>query len=57
MLKNVRDVLDINLNLISPAKLDDAILVNHFGGGIWKLNKGSLIVARGKKEWSLYFMQ
>ena len=38
-------------------KLDDADLVNHFGGGIWKLTKGSLIVAKGKKEGSLYFMR
>ncbi|RDX97941.1 hypothetical protein CR513_19216, partial [Mucuna pruriens] len=30
---------------------------NQFGGGKWKLSRGSLIVARGKKEGSLYIMQ
>jgi len=57
MLKYVRRVPDIHLNLISGGKLDDVSLVNHFGVGIWKLTKGSLIVARGKKEGSLYFME
>ena len=56
MLKDVRHVPDMRLNLISLGKLDDAGLVNFFGGGIWKLTKGSLIVAREKKEGSLYFM-
>ena len=57
MLKDVRHVPDMRLNLISARKLDDVNLVNHFGRGIWKLTKGSLIIARGKKEGSLYFMQ
>jgi len=56
VLKDVRHVPDMCLNLISAGKLDDAGLVNHFGRGIWKPTKGSLIVARGKKEGSLYFM-
>jgi len=47
----------MRLNLISIGKLNDVDLVNHFGSGIWKLTKGSLIIARGKKEGSLYFMQ
>jgi len=33
------------------------MMPNFFGGGICKPTKGSLIVARGKKEGSLYFMQ
>jgi len=57
VLKNVRHVLDMCLNIIPPGKLDDANLVDHFGGRIWKLTKESLIIARGKKEASLYFMQ
>ena len=56
-LKDVIHVPDMRLNLISARKLDDVGLFNHFGGGIWKLTKGSLIVARGKKEGFLYFMQ
>ena len=57
ILKDVRHVPDMRLNLISAGRLDDAGLVNHFGGGTWKLTKGSLIIARGNKEGSLYFMQ
>ena len=34
MLKDVRHVLDICLNLISTGKLDDVDLVNHFAGGM-----------------------
>jgi len=49
MLKDTRHVSDMCLNLISVGKLDDAGFVNHFGGGIWKFTKGSLIIARGKK--------
>jgi len=33
MLEDVRHVLDMCLNLMSASKLDDASLVNHFGGG------------------------
>ena len=57
VLKDVRHVLDKHLNLISAGKIDDVGLVNHFGGGKWKLTNGSLIVARGVKEGSLYVMQ
>ncbi|RDY05562.1 hypothetical protein CR513_10588, partial [Mucuna pruriens] len=42
----------IRLNLLSIGKLDDAGMNNQFGGGKWKLSRGSLIVARGKKEGS-----
>jgi len=38
------------LNLISAGKLDNAGLMNYFGEGKWKLTKGSLVMARGKKE-------
>jgi len=47
----------MRLNLISIGKVDYASLLNSFGGGIWKLTKGSLIIARGRKEGPLYFMQ
>lgn len=57
VLKDVRHVPTMRLNLISTGKLDDAGLVNYFGEGKWKLTKGSLIMARGKKEGSLYVMQ
>ena len=54
VLKDVRHVLDMRLNLISAGKLDDAGLVNHFGGGKWKLTNESLIVVRGVKEGYFY---
>ena len=50
MLKDVRNVQYMRLNLTSVGKLDDFDLVNHFGGGIWKLTKGSLIITKGKKR-------
>ena len=56
VLKDVRHVLDMRLNLISIEKLDDG-LINHFVGGKWRLTNESLIVARGVKEGSSYVMQ
>ncbi|VFQ86020.1 unnamed protein product, partial [Cuscuta campestris] len=50
LLKDVRYAPDVRLNLISVHRLDDEGYENHFGGGKWKLKKGNLVVARGKKE-------
>lgn len=47
----------MRLSLISAGKLDDDGLMNYFGEGKWKLTKGSLTIARGKKVGSLYVMQ
>ena len=49
VLKDVRHVPDICLNLISTGRLDDEVFTNSFGERKWKLTKGSLVVARGKK--------
>ncbi|VVA98474.1 unnamed protein product [Arabis nemorensis] len=57
ILKDVRHVPDMHLNLISTGKLDDAGLGNHFGEGKWKLTKRNLVMARGKKGGSLYVTQ
>ncbi|KAE8683311.1 hypothetical protein F3Y22_tig00111210pilonHSYRG00079 [Hibiscus syriacus] len=57
ILKDERHFPAMHLNLISAGKLDDIGLINYFGEGKWKLTKGSLIMARGKKEGSLYVMQ
>ena len=57
ILKGVRHAPDIRLNLISVPRLDDDGYCNNFGNCQWKLTKGSLVVARGKKERNLYFMQ
>ena len=56
ILKDVRHVPDIRLNLISAAKLDDEGFHSHFGDGSWKLTKGSLIVAKRRKCNTLYLM-
>ena len=49
LLKDVRQVPDMRLNLISTGKLDDEGFNNKFGDGIWKLTKSSLVVAKSKK--------
>ena len=54
VLKEVRHVPDMYLNLISVGKLDDVGLINQFGDCKWKLTKGNMIVARGKKEGFVY---
>ncbi|KAE8662958.1 hypothetical protein F3Y22_tig00113124pilonHSYRG00513 [Hibiscus syriacus] len=54
---DVKHVPTMRLNLIFAGKLDDVGLINYFGEGKYKLTKGSLIMARGKKEGSLYVMQ
>ncbi|KAG8387460.1 hypothetical protein BUALT_Bualt02G0023600 [Buddleja alternifolia] len=57
ILRDVKHIPDIRLNIISTGKLDDEGYVSHFGEGKWKLTKGSLITAKGKKKNSLYLMQ
>ncbi|PKI65860.1 hypothetical protein CRG98_013764 [Punica granatum] len=55
LLKKVRHVPEICLNLISTGYLDDESYSNEFSNGRWKLSKGSLIVAaRGQKTDTLY---
>jgi transposase InsO family protein len=57
VLKDVRHVPDMRLNLISTGVLDNEGYKNEFYGGKWKLSKGSLVFARGKKESTLYLTQ
>ncbi|KAL9251068.1 Retrovirus-related Pol polyprotein from transposon TNT 1-94-like protein [Drosera capensis] len=52
-----RHVPDIHLNLISTGKHNDEVYCSTFVNGSWKLSKGSLVVARGNKESSLYLLQ
>ena len=56
VLRNVRHVPDIRLNLISVERLDDEGYCNTFCNGQWKLTKGSLVMARGKKYTKLYMI-
>ncbi|CAL8167682.1 unnamed protein product [Prunus armeniaca] len=51
---DVRHVLDMHLNLISTGLLDDEGYTNVFAKRKWKLSKNSLVLARGKKENTLY---
>ncbi|BBH02188.1 hypothetical protein Prudu_012685 [Prunus dulcis] len=44
----------MRLNLISTGLLDDEGYTNVFVEGKWKLSKNSLVLARGKKENTLY---
>jgi len=57
ILKNVRHAPDIRLHMISTSVLDDDGYFNTFGGAQWKLTKGSLVVARGMKFSSLYWLK
>ena len=55
ILKEARHVHDIRLHLISTGKLNDDGYCNIFNKGQWKLTKGSLVVAQGKKCSSFIF--
>ncbi|BBG96644.1 hypothetical protein Prudu_005502 [Prunus dulcis] len=54
VLKDVRHVPNMHLNLISTGLLDDEGYTNVFAKGKWKLSKNSLILAQGKKENTIY---
>jgi len=54
ILKDVRHVLDLRLNLIFVHALDLAGFQNNFGDEKWKPTKGSLMVARGVVYLRLY---
>ncbi|XP_065031809.1 flavonoid 3',5'-hydroxylase 1-like isoform X3 [Musa acuminata AAA Group] len=57
VLKDVRHVVDLRLNLISVGRLDDEDYESRFHRGQWKLSKGSLVIANGKKCHTLYRLQ
>ena len=57
VLRDVRHVPDIRLNIISVGKLDDEGYENYYGEGRWKLTKDSQIIASCLKQNSLYLMQ
>ena len=55
-LNNVRHIPTLKRNLISIGQLDDDGHYTTFGDGHWKVMKGNLVVARGKKQRSLYMI-
>ena len=56
-LKNVRVIPSLKKMLISIGQLDDQGFDVTFGGGQWKVVKGNLVIARGKKKGSLYMVE
>lgn len=57
VLNEVRYVPEMGLNFILIGKLDEVGIINQFDVSRWKLSRGSTIVARAKKEGSLYIIQ
>ncbi|KAB5561215.1 hypothetical protein DKX38_006172 [Salix brachista] len=53
-LQQVRHVPELKKNLISVGQLDESGHSINFAGGIWKVSKGVMILARGKKIGTLY---
>ncbi|KAJ0726248.1 putative RNA-directed DNA polymerase [Helianthus annuus] len=56
-LKNVRVIPGLKRMLISIGQLDDQGYDVHFGRGQWKVVKGSMVIARGKKRGTLYMVE
>ena len=56
-LKDVQQILDLRLNLISMHMLDKDGYNHFINSGNWKLTKGSLVVARGQLCCLLYKTQ
>lgn len=54
ILKDVRNISDLQLNLMSTNVLNKEEYEHHFGDGIWKSIQGSLLVARGRLYYTLY---
>ena len=57
ILKNVKHIPDIRMNLISTGKLDDEGFCNTFRDSQCNLTRDSMVVAKEKKCSSLYLMQ
>ena len=54
ILKDVRHVLDLRMNVFSTFAMDRAGYYNHFGNGRWKISKRLLVVARGHACYGMY---
>ena len=57
LLKQVRHVPELGMNLISTGILDDEGYHTMFGKRIWKVIKGALVVAKGLKVGTLYTLK
>ena len=56
VLKDVRHVPKVRLNVISAGRLDDEGYTGSIRNSVMKFSKGSLIVARSRKVNTLYLM-
>lgn len=54
ILQNVRHIPELKKNLISVGQLDDSGFSVVFSNGTWKVIKGALVLAKGKKTGTLY---
>ena len=54
ILKDVRHVPDLRMNVLSTLAMDRAGYCNHLGNERWKLSKGLLDVARGRACCGMY---
>ncbi|KAJ0080613.1 hypothetical protein Patl1_23435 [Pistacia atlantica] len=57
LLRDVKHIFDIHLNLISMSRFDDEGYCNTFSDDQWKLTRGAMVVAQGKKLSTLYILQ
>nr|GEW02864.1 putative receptor-like protein kinase At4g00960 [Tanacetum cinerariifolium] len=57
VLKGVKHIPDLRLNLISTGKLDDDGFYDTFNNGKWRLSRGVMVIARGQKFSNLYLTQ
>ena len=54
LLQKGRHILDLRRNLISVGQLDDERYAILFVGGTWKVTKGSMVLAYGRRIGTLY---
>ena len=54
MLKDVRHIPDLRMNVLSILAMDRVGYCNHLGNGRWKLCKGLLVIARGRAYCGMY---
>ena len=54
MLKDVRQIPAMKINLISIGKLGDSGCFSMFGETWWKITKGSMVIAKGDRVGTLY---
>ena len=57
ILKDVKFIPDLKRMLISVGQLDDEGHRIEFGDGQWKVTKGSMVIARGRKRGTVYMVE